>query len=863
MRFALERRRIGAPLAEAWLVEVVTPRTNAASLTSAENLLAAVALAEPFALEIAADHQRRRFLVRSASSAMRQHLDAQVGAAYPQADLRLVEPEADPATLGEGEQLAACALELRSPAYLPIRTFSDAQVDAERSALADPVLGILGALPDLPAGWCALSQLVLEPAPEDWCRDFLRLAVQHPLAHERIPQPAEGSLQAVFLLTVVLAAACIGLQAYALYRSGNWLALAGLAAASMLALLALPILLRRLLSRPIYDMDLVRDKVSRLAYRAELRLAVVAPAAAPVAEVRARLARLAAAYRHYNLAAGNGFRSRPLTAAGRDLRQPRAFGSAGHLPVLTTRELAGLWHLPHAAADVPLLERTTARRWLPMPLRVAQGCRIGVSTHQGRAVPVALPEDVLWRHLLLVAKTRRGKSTLLLRLACYAMQASPRRGVVLVDPHTDMAEAALGVVPAERDADVVYLNVADEARPFGLNLLDTGLGWDRERAVQNTLAIFKREWDGYWGPRMEDVFRFALLTLFEANAAICAADPLGGRQAQHTILEVPTLLGDAAFRRQVLAQVAEPSIHAWWADYYERLERRFQQEVINPVVTKVHRFEGSRFAAHIVGQPCSTIDPVAWLRAGAIILVNTAKGAAGENAAALIGGTLVNLVALAVAEQASAQPEARRPMSLFVDEFHTMPGADYETILSELSKYGANMVLATQSLARLEALDPTGGRGLRASVFANLDGLFAFNCSAEDARYLVPELGGALDEQDLVELGEHQCYARLSAGGQRLPTFWLELDPPLRPDPDARAARVAASAIHYGRDIASVLADRQAARARVALAHQPLPTDGAAALSQEPTAPIRRARNQHRPRKARRAEPWESHVGAP
>jgi hypothetical protein len=32
-------------------------------------------------------------------------------------------------------------------------------------------------------------------------------------------------------------------------------------------------------------------------------------------------------------------------------------------------------------------------------------------------VPVSLPDELLRRHLLLVAKTRRGKSSLLLRIA--------------------------------------------------------------------------------------------------------------------------------------------------------------------------------------------------------------------------------------------------------------------------------------------------------------------------------------------------------------------------------------------------------------------------------------------------------------
>src|SRR5207248_3452576 len=102
---------------------------------------------------------------------------------------------------------------------------------------------------------------------------------------------------------------------------------------------------------------------------------------------------------------------------GSPLEQPRPSGRRRRLPILTTRELAGLWHLPHAASDVTLVERTTARHWLPLPTSVVGGCRIGVSRHQGRTIPVELPDDVLARHLLLVAKTRRGKSTLMLRLA--------------------------------------------------------------------------------------------------------------------------------------------------------------------------------------------------------------------------------------------------------------------------------------------------------------------------------------------------------------------------------------------------------------------------------------------------------------
>jgi hypothetical protein len=73
---------------------------------------------------------------------------------------------------------------------------------------------------------------------------------------------------------------------------------------------------------------------------------------------------------------------------------------------------------------------------------------------------------------------------------------------------------------------------------------------------------------------MEDAFRFALLSLFEANLAICGADPEHGRSAQYTLLDVPTILVDARFRRDVLARVSDPGIRAWWSDYFEALDRR-------------------------------------------------------------------------------------------------------------------------------------------------------------------------------------------------------------------------------------------------------------------------------------------------
>lgn len=854
MRLAIEPRV--APTPPVHVVEVVTPRTNVAALTSAENLFAALSLAEPCSLEMAADHGSRRFIVRTIGDGMRRHLESQLAAAYPQATLRPLTAPADPARLGPGERVAACVLGLRAQPYLPIRSFTDLELDAQKSAQVDPLLGILAALGDLPPGWRGVSQLILRPAPEDWCRDYARYAAQHPLEHERVPRPTEPHLSSVGFVTLLLGLLVLALQAASWYQAGQWLPLVGLGASIPLGLLGW-LKLAALLRPPVYDMQLVRDKVSRIAFRAELRLAVYAPSEVPERLVQAQLERSVAAYRHYSLAVGNGFRPRPLRLAGRSLGQPVPLDGRGGACILTTRELAGLWHLPHAAEDVPLLERTTARRWLPIPSRVASGCRIGTSSHQGRHIPVAVPDEVLRRHLLLVAKTRRGKSSLMLRLARHAMLAEPRRAVLLIDPHRDLAEAALGLVPPSRQADVVFVEVADTHRPVGLNILDAGLGWDRDRAVANALSVFQREWgERFWGPRMEDAFRFTLLSLAEANAALCAANPVGGRAAQYTLLDVPRMLLDPRVRSGVLAHVADPGVREWWTSYFEPLHGQFRSEVINPVLTKVRRFQGARATRNIVGQPASSVDPAGWVRDGAVVLVDTGRGVVGDSASGLIGSTLLNLVSLAVAEQVRLDPANRRSLAIFVDEFHTIPGADYEGILAELSKYGASLVLATQSLERLVSLGADEGRSLRSTVFANLDGLFAFNCSAEDATYLVPELGGALDDQDLVELGEHQCYVRLSVGGERLPTFSVMLDPPLESDPALRTALAHASAERYGRPV-ELLEPVQQPMPEEATATPAAETHTPATGTERPSTAAPRQRNQHRPRKHEHQRPVE------
>jgi len=135
------------------------------------------------ALEVVGDGERSRFLIRTENKAQEAQLRGLVAAAYPQATLRSLDPVllpgGDPLRVGPHEQIASCSMLLRAGDHLPLRMFQDRDMDAAAgSAQADPLLGVLGALDELPGGWRAVSQLFLiEPPPANWARTYQRLAL--------------------------------------------------------------------------------------------------------------------------------------------------------------------------------------------------------------------------------------------------------------------------------------------------------------------------------------------------------------------------------------------------------------------------------------------------------------------------------------------------------------------------------------------------------------------------------------------------------------------------------------------------------------------------------------------------------------
>jgi hypothetical protein len=509
------------------------------------------------------------------------------------------------------------------------------------------------------------------------------------------------------------------------------------------------------------------------------------------------LDRLTAAYRQYHTASGSYFvpyrlsarkaqrlllqrtgLARVFTGWERDLRR------SDH--ILSVADIAVLWHLPQSSdlPDLSLLERGRARRALaPSELTLGTGWKIGTSHHAGHCVPVFLPQECLRHNLLAVASTGKGKSTLFQHLAqaVWAMRSTTGDaggpGLAFIEPHGDVIHALCGLLPASQRDSVVLIDLANTDYPVGINPLDM-VGRDRDKAVDTLITIAEHLWASSYGSRTENVLEYALKTLADANELLIESDPYQGPDRQYTLLDVVPLLRAASFRHAVLEQVRDELLIDWWQHYYEPLDAHQQREVTSSVITKLSKFASSRVARRILGQPRSTIDLRAVIRAGQYLLVSTASGVVGADLSELVGIVLLGLFEAALAEQAVLPPDQRRRYLVLIDEFQVYRGANYQSMLAELRKYGGSFALATQSLAYLDRLDRT----LRATVLANIDHLFAFHMAGEDAR-LLHELDG-IAEEEVTNLDDFQSYVKLSLDGHRLPIFSLDLDAPPRPDQD-------------------------------------------------------------------------------
>ena len=83
------------------------------------------------------------------------------------------------------------------------------------------------------------------------------------------------------------------------------------------------------------------------------------------------------------------------------------------------------------------------------------------------------------------------------------------RGIALLDPHGDLAEAILDSIPSHRANDVVLFDAGDRAHPLAFNALSCGEADQRGLVASAVVSALKKLYGDSRGPRLEHILRNA------------------------------------------------------------------------------------------------------------------------------------------------------------------------------------------------------------------------------------------------------------------------------------------------------------------------------------------------------------------
>ena len=288
-------------------------------------------------------------------------------------------------------------------------------------------------------------------------------------------------------------------------------------------------------------------------------------------------------------------------------------------------------------------------------------------------------------HMYVIGKTGVGKSTLLQNMAISDIENE--NGFCVIDPHGDIAENLLNYIPHDRIHDVIYFNPADIEYPIAFNPLKNIHSNYHHLVTSGLISTFKNVWAENWGPRLEHILRFSLLTLLQYKEA--------------TLLDIQPLLTDTSFRREVLIRITDQSILSFWYNEYDKFSNSLRAEAISPILNKIGIFSSSSILRNIVGQKTRSFYMQKVMDEGKILLINLSKGKLGEDISALLGSMIVTQIQLSALYRAKQPEHLRRPFYLYIDECHSFITGSITDILSESRKYGLGLFLTHQYTEQL------------------------------------------------------------------------------------------------------------------------------------------------------------------
>lgn len=461
--------------------------------------------------------------------------------------------------------------------------------------------------------------------------------------------------------------------------------------------------------------------------------------------------------------------------------------------ILSSDELATLFHFPNKFVETPGIFWLNAKR-APAPATLpTSGLYGGKSIYRGITRPVYVSRDDRRRHMYIIGKTGTGKSEFLKDMILQDIRGG--EGLCVIDPHGDLVEKILLLMPPERAEDVIYFDPADTERPLGLNMLEAYSEEQKHFIATSIIGLMYKLYDpmktGIIGPRFEHAVRNAMLTVMCEEGS--------------TFVEIVRVLTDASYVQELLPKVTDPVIRRYWTDQIAQTSDFHKSEVLDYIVSKFGRFVTNKMIRNIIGQSKSSFDFRKVMDEGKILLINLSKGRMGEENSNFLGLNIVPKILVAAMSRSDTSEEKRRDFFLYVDEFQNFATPDFAQILSEARKYRLNLTVANQFIGQME-------EEVKNAVFGNVGTLVTFRVGVTDANYLQHEFQPVFSEADLINIERFNAYMKTIVNSEPVPPFSVNMVRDISKEIKQENAKVSdaikqLSRLKYGKDRAIVEAE--------------------------------------------------------
>jgi hypothetical protein len=460
--------------------------------------------------------------------------------------------------------------------------------------------------------------------------------------------------------------------------------------------------------------------------------------------------------------------------------------------LLNGDELSGFVHLPSTAVRSPVFQRQTTKTKAAPAIVRQHGLLLGTNDHAGETIEVRLSAEQRTRHTHIIGASGTGKSTLLFNLISQDIENG--EGVAVLDPHGDLIDRILGIIPSKRIDDVVLVDPSDAEYSVGFNILSAHSELEKTLLASDLVAVFERL-STTWGDQMNSVLQNAILAFLESDR--CG-----------TLADLRSFLIEPAFRNEFLKSVKDSEVVYYWQKSFPHLSGN---KSIGSILTRLDTFLAKKPIRHMVSQPENRLDFAQIMDSGKIFLAKLPEGLLGRENSYLLGTLMVSKFQQMAMSRQAQQIAARRDFWIYIDEFANFITPSMAEILSGARKYRIGLTLAHHELHQLQR-SPEVASAVMSHPFTRA----VFRVGDDDAKRLADGFS-YFEAKDLRNLDVGQAVCRVERSDF---DFNLTIPLPIDPGKDEAATRrqevITVSRKKYGTARAEVEAMQAKSRESVA-----------------------------------------------